>query len=140
MRLFVPARESLDYVLYHYPIWYIKRKRLEWSLLIGVTLIGILFLFAPLGFSSVNKAILWMIPFSMELVAITMGIMRHRLLKDLEKNSLRCDCGGRFVDPDELGFVSDGYYLICDNDNVGDGWACEKKIVNPSISKHRTRS
>ena len=139
MKVFSPLRESFDYNLYGYPIWYIKRKRFEWTLLITSSVIGLLIIFTPLGFSSTIKMILWLVPFSMEILAIIMGFMRYRLLKDLENDPLRCDCGGHYVDPDELGFVSDGYYLICDNDDVGDGWACEKKIVNPSIESQQRR-
>jgi len=139
MKVFSPLRESFDYKLYGYPIWYIKRKRFEWTLLITSSVIGLLIIFTPLGFSSTIKMILWLVPFSMEILAIIMGFMRYRLLKDLENDPLRCDCGGHYVDPDELGFVSDGYYLICDNDDVGDGWACEKKIVNPSIESQQRR-
>ena len=139
MKVFSPLRESFDYNLYGYPIWYIKRKRFEWTLLITSSVIGLLIIFTPLGFSSTIKMILWLVLFSMEILAIIMGFMRYRLLKDLENDPLRCDCGGHYVDPDELGFVSDGYYLICDNDDVGDGWACEKKIVNPSIESQQRR-
>lgn len=139
MKLYRPIRESFDYKLFNYPVWYIKRKRLEWTLLIGFSLLNLLVVFLPLGLSSINKMILWLVPFSMEIVVIIMGSMKYRLLKDLENDPLRCDCGGYYVDPDELGFVSDGYYLICNNDDVGDGWACEKKIVNPSINSSPRR-
>ena len=140
MSLFKPARYSFDYVVFNYPIWYIKRKRLEWMLLIGFTVLGFFIIFVPLGLSPTNKTLLWLVPFSMEIITLIMGFMRHELLKNLENDPLRCNCGGHFVDPDDLGFVSDGYYLICDNEDVGDGWACENKIVNPSIYKHKKRS
>jgi len=49
----------------------------------------------------------------------------------LENDPLRCECGGHFVLPSELGFDDCGV-LICDNENgVGPGYPCEKWIVIP---------
>jgi len=44
------------------------------------------------------------------------------------KKEYICPCGGHFVDPWELGFDSDGAWLICDNEDRGDGSPCEKYV------------
>jgi len=140
MKVFRSPRDSLDYTLYEYPIWYIKRKRLDFVMLGLGCLLGFSIIFLPSNLTPTHKNIIWASTQSLPIMTIIMQLMRHKLLKDLENDPLRCDCGGRYVDPDELGFVSDGYYLICDNDDVGDGWACEKQIVNPSIASDKLGS
>ena len=140
MKGITPLRESFDYTLWGYPIWYIKRKRLEMYSMVGVMLAGFFLIFAPLGMSPMGKNLVWGSTFITQWVLIGMGTMRHRLLKDLKSAPLRCDCGGNYVDAWDLGFYSDGYHLICDNDDVGDGWACEKYIVNPTIKSDSLRT
>ena len=132
--MFVSARNSLDYTLWEYPIWFIKRKRFEFAILWVGSFISLIWVFfAPNSLVYPQKTIIWLALETIPACSILMSKYRFDLLHDLENDPLRCDCGGHFVDPDELGFVSDGYHLICDNDDVGDGWACEKSIVNPSI-------
>ena len=55
---------------------------------------------------------------------------------ELWKREYICPCGGHIVDPWELGFDSDGAWLICDNEDRGDGSPCERYVYEGDVWKH----
>jgi len=63
------------------------------------------------------------------------GVAQHyrfKRLKRLRDDPLRCECGGHFVTPWELGFDAPADHLICDNEHgQGPDYPCENWIVAP---------
>lgn len=48
-------------------------------------------------------------------------------MKKTNKKPKKCKCGGTFVPPSDLGLDGEGY-LICDNQDKGDGEPCVEWI------------
>ena len=75
--------------------------------------------------------ILWPIGFGVIWIGPILQHRRIKRLKRVQDDPLRCECGGHFVPPWDLGFDDIGV-LICDNENgLGPLGACVKWIEDP---------
>ena len=111
-----------------FPYWYKKQKKLG-LLIMGIGLI------VMLGTIWMGVRIFYRL-YLIGLIIISFGpFLQHYSFKKLEKlqdDPMRCECGGHFVPPWDLGFEGPSDVLICDNENgLGPGIACENWIVIP---------
>ena len=75
---------------------------------------------------------LWIVGFFVIWIGPILQEVRFRRLKRLREDPLRCECGGHFVPPWDLGFDVPTDHLICDNDKgLGPLGACTNFIITP---------
>jgi len=109
-----------------FPYWYERQRKIEYVIM----LVGFLFMVAAIF---TDNFFSWYISaFFIMAMGPILQRFRFKRLEKLEADPLRCECGGHFVTPWELGFDGPTDYLICDNENGnGPGIACENWIVIP---------
>lgn len=105
--------------------WYRMGERREWH----VWCVG----YATMVLGAILSSLV--IAFIGCLIAFTIAplqYLRFKRMKELREDPLRCECGGHFVPPWDLGFDAPADHLICDNEHGdGRGIPCEKWIVTP---------
>ena len=108
-----------------WPVWYQNGVKREY----GVWVLGMLIQFYGIHIGRIGVSFIGF------LFMASMGILQHlrfRRMDMLQKDPLRCECGGHFVTPWELGFEAPADHLICNNEHGdGRGIPCENWIVTP---------
>ena len=108
-----------------YPVWYEVAERREWYVW------GSGYVIMVLGaiLTRIDVAVIGF------LIAFSIAPLQHfrfKRMKQLREDPLRCECGGCFVTPWELGFDAPADHLVCDNEHGdGRGIPCEKWMVVP---------
>jgi len=106
-----------------YPYWYERQMKIEKR----VMLLGMILLSLSWVYGSALAVIGWIMIIS----GPVFQHLRFKRLKRLRDDPLRCECGGHFVLPSELGFDDVGV-LICDNESgLGPLGPCTNWIVMP---------
>lgn len=107
-----------------YPYWYERQMKIERQImLLGMILLGL---------SWIYGSVLALIGWIMVLSGPVFQHARFNQLKFFRESPLRCECGGHFVTPWEIGFDAPADHLICDNEHGnGRGTPCENWIVTP---------
>ncbi len=108
-----------------WPVWYERRKKAELSLW------GVGFIVCMIG-AFQARPLVGLFGFLIMFTIMPLQHIRFRRMKKLEEDVLRCECGGHFVPPWDLGFDAPADHLICDNDKgLGPLGACTNWIVAP---------
>lgn len=107
------------------PYWYKMGERREWRVwLVGYAIMTIGAIQGSIGLAFFGC-----------LIAFTIAPLQHfrfKRMKELREDPLRCECGGTFVPPWDLGFDVPADHLICDNDKgLGPMGACTNFIITP---------
>lgn len=105
------------------PYWFERGKKTE----LNIMALGFLIMLSGIWFFR-----LWPIGFLLIMLGPILQEIRFRKQKKLRDDPLRCECGGYFITPWELGFYAPSDHLVCDNEHGGGrGIPCENWIVTP---------
>ena len=108
-----------------YPVWYETWKKREWYVWCAGYAIMLLGAF-------ISRLEVAFIGFLVAFAIAPLQHFRFKRIKKLREDPLRCECGGHFVPPWDLGFDAPADHLICDNENgLGSLGACTNWIVTP---------
>ena len=107
------------------PVWYDNwNKREGYLLSIGFMIL----LLGPI----LDRIDIAFIGFLIMLITAPLQDHRFKRMKKLREDPMRCECGGNYVTPWELGFDAPADHLVCDNEHGnGRGIPCESWIVAP---------
>ena len=108
-----------------WPVWYETQRKQELALMFGG--MGIAVITGIFG----HYFLMWLGYLLLACGPISQHL-RIKRMKWLEEQTLRCECGGYFITPWELGFDAPADHLVCDNEHGnGRGIPCEEWIVTP---------